>query len=176
MPLQTTFRSAFATVALAVALTAPAALRAEEAKTGCAAFAWPIDQELGWFAVEGLRKIASGETVEAGGGFELALAKLDAAKLLLPPEKAPKEDAPFAGQVTIADISEPGLYQVTLSDRGWIDIVKDGKYVPSVGNTMGRDCKGARKSVRFELSAGTYTLQLSSVPSETVRVALRKAP
>jgi hypothetical protein len=175
MTFATKLRFTLAGAAVVLALAGPPSL-SEEVKTGCDAFEWSIDQELGWFAAEGVRKVGSGGTVEAAGAFELALAKLDEAKLVLPPEKAPKEDAPFAGLVTIAEIREPGLYQVTLSDRGWIDMIKDGKYVPSAGNTMGRDCKGARKSVRFNLAAGTYTLQLSSVPAETVRVALRKAP
>jgi hypothetical protein len=175
MTFGTTIKCGLATVAVVLALAGPPA-RAEEAKTGCDAFEWPIDQELSWFSAAGMRKVASGEAVEPGGAFELALSKLDAAKLSLPPEKAPKEDAPFAGLVTIAEIREPGVYQVTLSDRGWIDMIKDGKYVPSAGNTMGRDCKGARKSVRFNLAAGTHTLQVSGVPAGTILVALRKAP
>jgi hypothetical protein len=61
---------------------------------------------------------------------------------------------------------------VTLSEEAWIDVVQDGRYARSVGSSRRSDCPGLRKSVRFQLGAAPFVLQLSGADSDSVAVAI----
>ena len=69
-------------------------------------------------------------------------------------------------------MDKPGIYQVTLSEEAWIDVVQDDRYARSVGSTGRGDCPGLRKSVRLDLAAAPFVLQISGVTSESVAVAV----
>ena len=60
----------------------------------------------------------------------------------------------------------------TLSEEAWIDVVQDDRYVRSVGSTGRGDCPGLRKSVRLELGATPFVLQISGVTSDSIIVAI----
>ncbi len=68
-----------------------------------------------------------------------------------------------------------GVYQVSLSDEAWIDVVQDGRYARSVGSTGRSDCPGLRKSVRFELSASPFVVQISGVSSASIALTIDRA-
>jgi hypothetical protein len=59
-----------------------------------------------------------------------------------------------------------------LSDEAWIDVIQDGHYARSIGSTGRSDCPGLRKSVRFELNASPFVVQLSGVTTEMIAVAV----
>ena len=90
----------------------------------------------------------------------------------MPPERKPKVERWFGGMIRLAAPEKPGIYQVTLSEEAWIDVVQDGRYARSVGSTGRSDCPGLRKSVRLELGAAPFVLQLSGVAAEQVVVAI----
>jgi hypothetical protein len=69
-------------------------------------------------------------------------------------------------------VDKPGIYQVTLSEDAWIDIVQDNRYARSVGSTGRGDCPGLRKSVRLDLDAAPFVLQISGVVADKVVVAI----
>ncbi len=109
----------------------------------------------------------------ADQGYLVALVAGDSAGFALPPERAPKAGS-FGGVLKVA-IDKPGLYEVTQSDEGWIDVVQDGARVKSSDFSGQKACPGVRKSVRFNLAAGPATLQISNVETRTIMVAIAPA-
>ena len=56
-----------------------------------------------------------------------------------------------------------GVYKISLSEAGWIDVVQDGAFVKSAGFSGVLDCAGIRKSVKFPLKAEPFTIEVSGV-------------
>ena len=92
----------------------------------------------------------------------------------LPPERAPKPGA-FGGVLKISGLPKAGLYEITLSDEAWIDVVQNGASVKSSDFSGQKNCPGVRKSVRFPLAAGPATVQISNVASASIQVAIAPA-
>ena len=161
-------RLGIAAVALA-ALLAPA-----NAEDGCANFAWALAREQALFASADKPAVKAGETL-AGvpkTAFTLHLQPGKQAAFAMPPERKPKTERWFGGAIRFPALDKPGIYQVTWSEEAWLDVVQDGRYARSVGSTGRSDCPGLRKSVRLELGAAPFVLQLSGVAAEQVVVAI----
>jgi hypothetical protein len=160
-------------ILLAIALAGPAAPSRAEVD-GCASFDWPLTIEKEWFAVPGLPSYASGSTLSASpvAGFTLRLLPVKEVAFAVAPEK-PAESG-WGGIVLLPSPETPGLYQITLSDNVWIDVVQGGARLASLAHTGRKDCPSLRKSVRFEFGSGPATLQLSGAPGETLKIAVRK--
>jgi hypothetical protein len=144
---------------------------------GCGAFEWPLDKELGWMA--DAKASVSGDKLAAPpeGAIALKLAPEADVTFAVAPGGKPKADAKeaFGGVITFDGVPKPGIYQVTLSSVGWIDVVQNGASVATKGHTSMKDCAAIRKSVRFEIGSGPFVLQLSSVPRDTIKIAIRAA-
>ncbi|MGE0152292.1 MAG: hypothetical protein AB7R90_06705 [Reyranellaceae bacterium] len=104
----------------------------------------------------------------------LALQPFKDARLALPPERAPKDAASFAG-ARIVEVPAAGLYQVSLSDYAWIDVVQEGRYVKSGKFSGALECPGLRKIVRFELKLGTAVIQVSGVAAASIALGFMPA-
>ena len=72
-------------------------------------------------------------------------------------------------------IDRAGLYQITLSDEAWVDVVQNGARVKSSDFSGQKACPGVRKSVRFDLAAGPATLQISNAESAKINLAIAPA-
>jgi hypothetical protein len=146
--------------------------RADDA-SGCEKFKWSIARERAWFAASP-KAVAAGADISAGdGGYAVSLVAGGAAGFAVPPERAPK--AGTFGGVVKTSIDKAGLYQITLSDEAWIDVVQNGASVKSAGFSGQRACPGVRKSVRFNLAAGPATLQISNAESAKIDLAVAPA-
>ena len=158
-------------VALLVLL---APIHAAENSTGCDKFAWPLKRESAWFAASDKTNVASGETLVAlpKSAFIMRLKPGSEASFAMPPERVPRSAGPYGGTVSFAAPERPGIYQVTLSDDAWVDIVQDGRYARSVGSSGRSDCPGLRKSVRLELGPTLFVLQISGVIADSIVVAV----
>jgi hypothetical protein len=163
-----TSRLGFAAAAL-IALHPPAF-----AEDGCGRFAWSLAREQALFAVADKPAVKAGDTLPAipKGAFVLTLQNGADAAFAIPPERKPKSEHWFGGMLHLPAPGKSGIVQVTLSDEAWIDIVQDGRYARSLGSTGRSDCPGLRKSVRFELGAAPFVLQLSGVASDRPVVAV----
>ena len=104
----------------------------------------------------------------------MALVPDESAGFVLPPERAPKPGA-FGGVLKISGLPKPGLYEITLSDEAWIDVVQNGASVKSSDFSGQKNCPGVRKSVRFPLAAGSATVQISNAASASIQVAIAPA-
>jgi hypothetical protein len=158
-------------VLAACAMAAPAL--AEE-PVGCDKFKWPLDKERATLNGTDLPKIVSGDRVT----FPIPLATIVAlvpfadAKLPAPPERAPKSPDTFAGYFQVRAPARAGTYKITLSSEGWIDVTQAGQAVKSTAFSGALGCEGVRKSVKFELSAAPFTVELSGVPADAIKMAI----
>jgi hypothetical protein len=107
--------------------------------------------------------------------FVLRLQPAHQASFAMPPERTPKSEEWFGGAISFPSPQQAAIYQVTLSDDAWIDIVQDGRFARSVAHTRRSDCPGVRKSVRLDLLPAPFVLQLSGSASDIVVVAIHAA-
>ncbi len=140
---------------------------------GCDKFKWPIDKEL---------TVMIGDTIAIPSGTNLpkalpvsvivSLKPFADAKLPTPPERAPKSPDAYAGFVQAAAPAKAGTYKISLSAEGWIDVVQDGQPVKSSTFSGALGCDGIRKSVKFDLAAKPFTIELSDVKNDAIRIAI----
>ena len=93
------------------------------------------------------------------------------AKLPTPPERAPK-DGTFAGFASIKTAPKAGLYSFSLSAGGWVDVVQDGHSLKPKAFSGATDCDGIRKTMKYELSASPFVLQVSGTKEDSVSIAI----
>ena len=161
-------------VALLLLGAAPA--WAAEEPSGCDKFKWPIERERAALTAPDRAKLASGSELAAlpSSGVTLALVTPADAKLPTPPERAPKEGT-FAGFATIKAAPKAGLYTVSLSSGGWLDVVQDGHFLKPKAFSGATDCDGIRKTVKFELSAAPFVVQVSGTKEDSISIAILPA-
>ena len=164
-------------LALLVLLTLSPPAVAGEDGTGCEKFAWSVAPERSWFAAADKAAVTTGETLAAipKGAFVLQLVPAGHALFALPPERRPRSDEWFGGAVQFPALEHAGVYQVTLSEDVWIDVIQKGRYARSVGASTRSDCPGLRKTVRLDLDPTEFTLEVSGATSETIILAIRPA-
>jgi hypothetical protein len=141
---------------------------------GCDKFKWPLDKERATLNGTDLPKVTSGAQTRWPVPFAttVVLVLFTDAKLPMAPERMPKSPASFAGFVEVPTLSKAGTYKVTLSSEGWIDVIQNGQFVKSAAFSGAQGCDGIRKSVKFDLTASPFTIELSSVPADTIRIAV----
>ena len=71
-------------------------------------------------------------------------------------------------------IAKAGHYRLAIDQKAWIDVQADGAAaaLESVGHGHGPDCSSIVKFVTFDLSPGHYTIALSGVMQDRVKVML----
>jgi hypothetical protein len=158
-------------VALLLLGAAPA--WAAEEPSGCDKFKWPIDRVRAALTAPDRAKLASGGELAAlpATGVTLALVAPAEAKLPTPPERAPK-DGTFAGFASIKAAPKAGLYTISLSAGGWIDVVQDGHFLKPKAFSGATDCDGIRKTMKYELSAAPLVLQVSGSKENSISIAI----
>jgi hypothetical protein len=144
------------------------------ADDGCDKFAWPLTREQALLAAPDKPSVRAGDTLPAApkGAIVLNLQPDSAATFAMPPERKAKAEHWFGGIVRMPAVDKPGVYQVTLSDEAWLDVVQDGRYAHTVGFSGRHDCPGVRKSVRFELGAAPFVLQISGAAADKIGIAI----
>jgi hypothetical protein len=159
-------------VAALLLLTAAPAWAAEE-PSGCDKFKWPIERERAALTAPDRAKLSSGNELAAlpSSGITLALVAPPDAKLPTPPERAPKEGT-FAGFASFKTAPKAGLYTISLSAGGWVDVVQDGHFVKPKAFSGATDCDGIRKTMKYELSASPFVLQVSGTRENAVSIAI----
>lgn len=170
------FAAAIAAIGIAAFFFDPSLSFAQE-KPACEQMSWTVKRELALFAAPDLRTVPSGTSLDSlpDKGVALQLEPDAAVPFVLPPERKATSVEGSGGLIAVKDVPRAGTYQVTLSTDAWIDVIQNGKAVPSVAHTGKRDCMGVRKSVRFELQPGPVTLQLSGAPVKLIKLAILPA-
>jgi hypothetical protein len=155
-----------------VMLGAAPAFAAEE-PSGCDKFKWPIDHERAALTAPDRAKLTSGSEQAAlpATGITLALVAPADAKLPTPPERAPK-DGTFAGFASFKTTPKAGLYTISLSAGAWVDVVQDGHFLKPKSFSGATDCDGIRKTMKYQLSASPFVLQVSGSKDNSISVAI----
>jgi hypothetical protein len=156
-------------VALLLAQLAPAL-----AQDGCDKFAWPLTRERALLAASDKPSVKAGDTLATlpKTAIALQLTPGPEATFVMQPERKSRVEPWFGGMIKFPALEKAGIYQITLSDEAWLDVVQDGRYARSVGSTGRGDCPGLRKSVRLELSATPFVLQFSGVAADKMAVTI----
>jgi hypothetical protein len=158
-------------VALTLLGAAPA--WAAEEPSGCDKFKWGIERERAALTAPDRLKLASGAELTAlpPQAVTLALRIPAEAKLPTPPERAPK-DGTFAGFASIKTAPKAGLYSISLSAGGWVEVVQDGHSLKPKAFSGATDCDGIRKTMKYELAASPFVLQVSGTKEDSVSIAI----
>lgn len=104
-----------------------------------------------------------------------ATVTLVAGKALAVVPATAKAKAGAAGASLGFTVPRAGRWRVSLDTGAWVDVVRDGRAVASVGHGHGGPCSGVRKQVEFDLAPGRYDLQLSGAGGTSVRVMVAPA-
>jgi hypothetical protein len=149
------------------------AARSAEEPSGCDKFKWDIARERAALTAPDRIALASGAAVAnaPSTGLTLALRSLAEAALPTAPERAPR-DGSFAGYTKFAGLPKAGLYTISLSTGGWVDVVQDGHLLKPKAFSGATDCDGIRKTMKYELSAAPFVLQVSGTPQNAVSIAI----
>jgi hypothetical protein len=114
--------------------------------------------------------LRQGAAVEAGRAVRVPLTHDP--KLGIKPEKMP---APGThGRAFRLNVTQAGRYRVAVDAPIWIELARSGQVrVASVAHGHAPPCSGVRKMVDFDLSTGSYTVQLSGAakPVATLLIA-----
>jgi hypothetical protein len=158
-------------VALLLVGAAPA--WAAEEPSGCDKFKWPIERERAALTAPNRARLTSGSEQAALplSGITLALVAPADARLPMPPERAPREGT-FAGFTSFKTAPKAGLYTISLSAGGWVDVVQDGHSLKPRAFSGATECDGIRKSVKYELSASPFVLQISGSKENAISIAI----
>lgn len=161
---------ALATGSLIIALLTAPALAQEP--VGCDKFKWPLDKERARLANPA--PIASGGEVAEPlkAALTLALVTFVEAKLPEAPSRVPKNTGSYAGFVRASAPSKAGTYRVTLSHGAWVDVFQDGHAVQSAAFSGALGCEGVRKSVKFDLTAAPFIIEITGAPAATIGVVV----
>jgi hypothetical protein len=157
-------------IALVLLGTAPAC--AEE-PSGCDKFKWNIERERAALTAPDRIKLVSGGELSAlpSTGMTLALRAPAEAKLPSPPERAPREGS-FAGFASFKSPPKAGTYTVSMSAGGWVDVVQDGHFLKPRAFSGATDCDGIRKTMKYEIGAGPFVLQVSGTKEDSISIAI----
>jgi hypothetical protein len=158
--------------ALLLLLSVAQAWAAEE-PSGCDKFKWNIEHARAALTAADRAKLNSGseETAIPPTGMILSLVKPADAKLPTPPERAPK-DGTFAGFASFKTAPKAGIYTVSLSAGAWIEVSQDGHFLKPKAFSGATDCDGIRKTMKYELSASPFVLQVSGAKEDSISIAI----
>jgi hypothetical protein len=164
---------------LSVAVLALAGMHGVATAETCSAFEWPVDAEISLMAAPEAEAVATGGTIASipTKAIELRLEPSPTVKFPVAPgiKKQAIPQNSFSGWLTIASVQKPGLYQITLPNHAWIDVVQNDELVQSTAFSGDPNCKTVRKSVRFELGTGPATVQIGGVSENATKLIIREA-
>jgi hypothetical protein len=158
---------------LAVLMLAAAPVWAAEEPSGCDKFKWPIDHERAVLTAPDRITLMSGGELAAmpSTGITLSLVAPGDAKLPSPPERAPK-DGTMAGFANFKSAPKAGIYTISLSTGAWVDVMQDGHFVKPKAFSGATDCDGIRKTMKYELAAQPFVLQVSGAKDSAISIAI----
>ncbi len=161
---------------IVIALLAGSAPAFAAEPSGCDKFKWPVERERAALTAADRPELRSGAELPTlpATAIRLALRNPADAALPSPPERAPKAET-WAGFVRVGQIPKAGVYSISLSQPGWVDLVQDGQVLKPTGFSGATDCDGIRKIVKYQLAAGPLLLQISGSPADAIAVAVLPA-
>jgi hypothetical protein len=151
------------------------------ARAACSDFSWDVHQERALFAGQA-QLLPAGSTVAAAPSihpdqlYDLHLTSQPQVQFGTPPGKAMLADGAYAGMVRLR-VAMPGSYRLSVDVPFWIDVVSDGKLLPTQDFQGQHGCSEPRKIVEFELPADReLLLQFSGATSAQLHLTVTRSP
>ena len=146
---------------------------AAEEPSGCDKFKWNIDRERAALTAPDRVKLASGGELAApavdrhdAGPARAAEAKSALAARTRAQGRHLCRVCPFQGR------PKAGIYTVSLSAGGWVDLVQDGHFLKPKAFSGATDCDGIRKTMKYEIAASPLCCRSRGAREDTVSVAI----
>lgn len=159
-----------------VGLMLASALPVGAQEPACEAFTWNLARERELLAQPGISIDAAASAVDSARVIELdrpylvRLIDRSSALFSATPGKATTVAESTAGVLRLRTVAA-GRYRVALSSNHWVDLVQNGRLVPSSGFQGRAGCPSPHKVVEFELPAeAELVLQLSAGTAREVTV------
>lgn len=144
----------------------------------CTGFKWSVETDM--------NLMAAPESVSVSTGGAIASVPSKAIQLQLEPSPTVKFPATsgikkqaipqdsFSGWFKIEAVAKPGLYQITIPNHSWLDVVQNNELVQSTAFSGDPECKTLRKSVQFELGAGPAIVQIGGSAENAIKLTVRE--
>lgn len=166
--------AAFLTIAMACPAQAAEPMAGHAAACAAPAPAAVPAELSGWSAAHRPLKAATkaagtGKALLAlGTAFDAQLVPTPKVSYVIDPGK-PGGSVSFGGLFAF-DVPAAGRFRVAQNERSWVDVIVDGKALPSVAHGHGPDCSGITKMVDYDLPAGRHLLQIAANGEQTLTV------
>lgn len=164
---------------LPVAVFAATGFQGAASAETCAAFKWSVAADLTLMTAPETVTVASGGAIASVPSKAIQLQLEPSPGIKFPAASGIKKQAipqnSFSGWFKIDAIAKPGLYQITIPDHSWIDVVQNDDLVQSTAFSGDPECKTLRKSVQFELGSGPVIVQIGGSAEKTMKLTIREA-
>ncbi len=154
----------------AVALIAAPGLAQAQEGSGCGGFRWSLDRDRAAFVRADKPSLPNGGALAYDVATTLRASAVLGRRVAEGPGARVEVDFTLRGPFHHPPPAKPGVYRVTISSEGWVDVLDGGAYLHPTAFTGAKECDGARKSVKFDLPARPLALQFSGVPREQISV------
>jgi hypothetical protein len=176
----TLFLKKFARIPAVLSLLAPIALSGAGASTafaagaGCDAGRWPLSAVQTHFGGT-LPALANGEPLPALGAPALVnLSAQGEVTFQHAPGRQSKANPAYAAVLKLG-VEPAAIYQITVSNGAWVDVVGNGELVRPSGYFRSKDCPGVDKSIRFKTNGGALAIQISGSFAKTIKLEAARA-
>ena len=146
---------------------------ASPAAADCDNFRWSLAREKGWFAKPVALDVGA-PIAPAARAYTVTLKAPGAEGYVLAPSR-PSKPNEFGATVQVGAIAQAGVYEVTVTREGWVDVIQGGVRARTRSVSRQRDCPLFVKSVRFGLVEGSATLQFSGFPTPSLSFSIIEA-
>ena len=140
---------------------------------GCDKFKWPVDHERAALQSTGLATFVSGTDGSLPMSGVVKLQPVTDAHLPTAPERAPKSGT-FAGFLSFKNTTA-AIYTISLSASAWLDVIQGGDTLKPTDFSGVTGCDGIRKVVKFQIAAAPFTVQISGVATDQIKIAILPA-
>ena len=133
----------------------------------------------GWSAMMPLTvasnaRVLDAATLKLGKSARATLAPAETVLFPVAPGHAAK--AGTRGGLFAFAVATSGSYRIALSEPAWIDVIANGRTLPSSAHSHAAICSGIAKLVDFQLTPGNYMLQVSDAPTRALLMMVTRLP
>jgi hypothetical protein len=83
-----------------------------------------------------------------------------------------RKEGTFAGFTNFTSAPKAGIYTVSLSAGGWVDLVQDDRSLKPKAFSGATDCDGIRKTMKYQIEAKPFVLQVSGTREDSISIAI----
>lgn len=108
-----------------------------------------------------------------GVGVDAGLSRAEAVSFPVSPARV--GEAAGYGGLFVIPVQAAGDYQVSLGERAWLEVVRDGAALKPARFGPGPACSGLRKTVTFALTPGRYVLEIVGADAAVLPLMVTRA-